>query len=316
MTHKYHFSFLVILALSCILIGSANAQVEDSEFFPETGHFITGSLYEFYSSNPNARLLYGLPITEAFQDPVSGKTIQYFQKVRLEFHPDNLPGDQVRLTPLGLLLYDRGQEIPGLTNNTPNCFQETDWDFPVCYSFLEFYLKYGGAFHFGRPISGLEYFRGQLVQNFEFAHLIWKPDNPHDSSIIIAPLGLEYFYHFETDYSKLSPMRNFIYNYHISKIHLSVFPQKAMIVNGESLKFDVIARDQNNAPLAKGILSIEAHYPDGSIEEIQRVSTDKNGHASFSFRPESTYLGVIEVFVTINYNDLESMAVTSFRIWY
>jgi hypothetical protein len=316
MTRKFYLTILIVLAVFSLSGGNAGAQSEQPEYFPETGHYVTSAFYDFYINNPNARLVYGLPITEADIDPASGRLVQYFEKVRFEFFSENMPGDKVRLTPLGQKLYERGEIIPGLTKTTPNCYQSGDWDYPVCFNFHTFYQQYGGQGQFGRPISGLEHVRGRLVQYFEYTQMVWMPENPKDATIVLAPLGLKYFYAFETDYTKLEPKRNFIYNNHINKIQLSVFPRQALIVNGEAQQFDVIATDQNHAPLAKGILHIQALYPDGTIVELHQIPTDSRGLASFTLHHGSGTLGVVEVFVRLTFNDLETVAVTSFRIWY
>ena len=292
------------------------AQSETSEYFPETGHNLSGDFHDFYFANPNARLVYGLPITEAYIDQQSGTLIQYFQKVRFEHHPESPPGERIKLTPLGQKTYEHGVTIEGLTSSTPNCYQQKNWGFPVCFSFFSFYERFGGERQFGKPISGLEYLHGRLVQSFEKTELIWMPENPDQARIAIAPLGLEYFYAVETDLSKLEPIRNYQYNQYIDQIQVRAFPKYAVIPNGSTQVIDIIAEDQNNAPLTNGIVKITIRYPDKTETITRSLATDEYGLANVAITTNSSKPGVVEVIVQVAYNDIEGISVTSFRLWY
>jgi len=316
MDRRLRFLTLVLGVLLILTVQSAFAQQGGTEYFPETGHYITGDFHAFYFANPQARLVYGLPVTEAVIDPETGRLVQYFENARFEYYAENMAGDKVRLTPLGQSLYEHGTYITGLTESTPNCYQQEHWDYPVCFSFHSFYEQYGGERQFGQPVSGLEYLRGRLVQFFEYAQLVWMPENPAESEIVVAQLGLKYFFANETNLSKLEPIRNFEYNLNISEIRVSAFPKRAVVSNGSDQVIDVIARDQNNAPLATAIIYVSLRYPDGSQTEIKQLATDEFGLASFAFPASASELGVVDVLVRLTYNDLESIAVTSFRIWY
>ena len=307
-----------MIVVFCFAAGGQDvqAQVGSSQYFPETGHYVTGEFWEFYSANDNARLVYGLPITEAFIDPAMGTRVQYFQNIRLELHPDNPPGNQVVVSPLGNLLYEPGTAIENLTANTPNCTQERGWQHPVCYSFYDFYSEQGGETLFGQPVSSLEYLNGRLVQFFEHGKLVWKPENPANSQITIAPLGLQYFYFNDEDEAKLSPIRNFEYNMGISDIHAKIFSRTPILASGSSQTVYIIAKDQNNTPLIGAVVQIKLTYPDGKIEVINHTATDESGLAQMTFNANSSEAGIVKIEAQINYNSLETTTVTSFRIWY
>lgn len=317
MDRRLRYLTLVLAVLLMLSVQSAFAQQGGSEYFPETGHNVTGDFHTFYFANPNARLVYGLPVTEAFIDPETGRLIQYFENARFEYFAENMAGDKVRLTPVGQSMYEHGTYITGLTESTPNCYQQDNWDYPVCFSFHSFYEDYGGESQFGRPVSGLEYLRGRLVQFFEYAQLVWMPEHPPESEILVAQLGLKYFYANETNPDLLDPITNFIYYSNISEIRVSAFPKRAVISNGSDQEIGVIARDQNNAPLANAIIYVTLRFPDGSETEIRQLATDKFGLANFTIsNAASSELGPVEVIVRLTYNDLETITVTSFRIWY
>ena len=307
------FWLVIFLAFSGQMIF---AQSDSTEFFPEIGHYVVGDFHDFYFSNPDARLVYGLPITDEYIDPQSGLLIQYFEKVRFEYHPESPPGERIKLTPLGVKTLEHGDTIQGLTASTPNCHQQNGWEYPVCFSFFNFYQRYGGERQFGKPIAGLEYLDGHLVQFFEYAQLIWMPENPDQARITIAALGYKYFYAFETDLRKLEPYRNYEYNLSISEINVRAFAKQAVISNGSTQDIYIIAVDQNNAPLSNGIVQVSFRYPDKIEGRTRTYQTDEYGLAKVPLTAESTKPGVVEVVVRVTYNDLEGISVTSFRIWY
>jgi len=316
MTKKFRFVLIWLVIFLALTGQSVLAQSDSDEYFPETGHNLTGEFHDFYVANPNARLVYGLPITESYIDPQSGFRIQYFEKVRFELHPESPPGEKVQLTPLGEKIYEQGVVITNLSASTPNCHQQKDWEYPVCFSFYSFYQELGGERQFGKPVSGLEYTHGRLVQFFEYAELIWMPENPNQAQIVIAPLGLQYFYAVEKDLTKRDPLRSFEYNLNISQIRVRAFAKFAVIPSGPTQEIDIIAVDQNNAPLTNGIIQVTLRYPDETETTTRSLATDEFGLANLALNIESSDPGVVEVIVGVTYNDLEGISVTSFRIWY
>jgi len=62
-----------------------------SQYFPETSHWVSGPFLDKYNSVEEPELLFGYPITEEFDDPISGYLVQYFQRARFELHPKAPP---------------------------------------------------------------------------------------------------------------------------------------------------------------------------------------------------------------------------------
>jgi len=71
-----------------------------TEFFPETGHRLGGGFKAYWHahglslgddeiSNRESLALFGYPISEEFTDPATGLTVQYFERARFEYHPNN-----------------------------------------------------------------------------------------------------------------------------------------------------------------------------------------------------------------------------------
>jgi hypothetical protein len=63
-------------------------------FFPETGHSLCYAFRNYWNANGGLPI-FGYPISEEFTDPATGLTVQYFERQRFEWHPENPPAWQV-----------------------------------------------------------------------------------------------------------------------------------------------------------------------------------------------------------------------------
>ncbi len=81
-------------------------------FFAELRHEVCGGFRDYWQSHGlefgdpgisyrEALALFGLPMSEEFTDPATGLTVQYFERARFEYHPNNPEGFRVLLTRLG-----------------------------------------------------------------------------------------------------------------------------------------------------------------------------------------------------------------------
>jgi hypothetical protein len=315
MLRKISAAAIIVLLALLPAGGSASAQIETSRFFSDTGHWLEGPFYDFYMDFEFAEVLYGSPITDQYLDDLTGRLIQYFENARFEMHPENPPGLQVVVTPLGEILYE--PDVPIQFNRfTPNCHRASSWDFPVCFSFLDFYLAKGGQTRFGVPVSGLEYNRGHLVQNFEYARMVWNPGHPKGAQVTLAPLGEAYFSIMGEDPIHLEPVRNHIYSQSISELHVKSFTRRAMLSPGEVQTLYVMVRDQNDAPVIGGRVTMTVEFPDGTSGTYATVATNDVGLAELNFPASSNGLGLAKVTIAVVYGDLLEKSVTSFRIWY
>lgn len=73
-------------------------------FFPQTNHSVGGEFLSYWSRNGGLPA-FGYPLTEEYQgvsyDNGQVYRMQLFERVRMEFHPENPPGKQVLLALLG-----------------------------------------------------------------------------------------------------------------------------------------------------------------------------------------------------------------------
>jgi hypothetical protein len=72
-------------------------------YFPETGHRLCFGFRDYWQVHGGLPI-FGYPLSEEFRDPTTGLTVQYFERQRLEYHPDNPPAWQVEGGLLGRLL--------------------------------------------------------------------------------------------------------------------------------------------------------------------------------------------------------------------
>ncbi|MDI3340682.1 MAG: hypothetical protein QJR03_09135 [Sphaerobacter sp.] len=81
-------------------------------FFAETGHRLCAGFRAFWETHGlefgdpgvsfrESLALFGYPISEEFTDPATGLTVQYFERARFEYHPDNPEPYRVLLGRLG-----------------------------------------------------------------------------------------------------------------------------------------------------------------------------------------------------------------------
>jgi dienelactone hydrolase len=77
-------------------------------YFAETGHNLTPPFLDYWQAQGGLPI-YGYPVSEAFEErsPTDGKAylVQYFQRHRLEYHPENAPANRVLLGLLGAQAY-------------------------------------------------------------------------------------------------------------------------------------------------------------------------------------------------------------------
>lgn len=74
--------------------------VADGWRFPETGKYLGGGFYAYWRDR-GGLAVFGLPLTEEMDE--GGRTVQYFERSRFEYHPDNPEPYRVMLTRLGAL---------------------------------------------------------------------------------------------------------------------------------------------------------------------------------------------------------------------
>jgi len=185
------------------------------QHFDETGHNVCGAFLDFWNHN-GGLAVFGLPLTGEMEeenfDTGETYTVQYFERQRFEWHPENVG------TPYEILLGRMGVEIleiqgrdwmtfPKGNASQPHYFPETGhaiapefWEFRSSHG-----LDYGDAevsfreslLLFGYPISEASMETNEdghtvMTQWFERAVFELHPDNKDEYQVLLRRLGAEF----------------------------------------------------------------------------------------------------------------------------
>jgi hypothetical protein len=166
-------------------------------YFPETGHHLGGELLSAWNST--GLMIFGYPISEPLTE--NGRTVQYFERARLEVWPEHA-GTQwvVQGTLLGSwLVRDRLHEAPfqrlpeGTVSDNPNRIIFSETGHSLAYGFKEYWERNGGLWQFGFPISEEFTENGLTVQYFERARFEWHPEHRGTQfEVLLGLLGRDY----------------------------------------------------------------------------------------------------------------------------
>jgi hypothetical protein len=179
-------------------------------YFPETGHTLGGGFRTYWEQNGGLPI-FGFPISEEFTEIGSdGKpvTVQYFERHRFEWRPENTPPYHVLLSRMGDdLLRRQGRDWYTFERSGPiqGCRYFAETNQALCEPFLSYWRNHGLEFDgkpgksyaeslalFGLPLSMPRIEETQpgkvlIVQWFERARFELHPDG----SVLLGLLGNE-----------------------------------------------------------------------------------------------------------------------------
>jgi hypothetical protein len=189
--------WLIIVLLGLMTAASCSRQipaapsVEQEYYFPQTGHTVRGEFWQFLQRYGGVESL-GYPLTEEIT--VEGWTVQYFEKGRLERHPENEAAYRITVAWLGDLLHRRRppispSDIPVANDSDRRYFPKTGHT--VSGEFLHYFDAHGGTVRFGLPISEPFLWQGQLTQDFQSARFFWTPGQ--DPPVTLEEIGRLHF---------------------------------------------------------------------------------------------------------------------------
>lgn len=311
-----------VLGITTLLIiltggGKALAQNSEGQYFPETGHWVTGPFLEKYFSVSDPQLLFGNPITEAFEDQLSGLLVQYFEKVRFEYHPNVPPELRVQTSYLGEYLYIPGNPL-SIPANYPACQRFELTDHQVCYAFLDFFNRNGGVVQFGYPISDFELHEGMIVQYFQRARFEWHPENSKGNWVVLTELGRRYFNLIGEDPTRLQSSQ--VGNSPRQPIELKVhtFVRYPTVPHSGSQQIVyVIVQDHTMEAVSGANVNFILQLP--GEKSVNYIMENSNEHGISVSQPIPIFTfsyGRADILVTVNYRTLTEKSRTSFQIWW
>jgi len=298
-------------------------------YFPETHHTVTGDFLAFYESASNPKLVFGYPITEAYQDQSKGRLVQYFERARFVYYPENPEELRVKLTSLGEIFHEKTAEFP-TQGNLPGCRYYPESGKYVCYAFLELFKAHGDAAQFGYPISNFEIRDGRIVQYFQRARFEWHPELPTGQKVQLTDLGRQYFDLLGENPKLLLPISFLgelsLIEKRVIKLQARAFLQYASTHQQGQQTVTVIVQDQNLVPVTGADITLEITFPSGETQRnVVPETTDKNGAARYTFTFTDQPIGLATVKASAVYNQLgqetttpylHQETTTSFMIWY
>jgi hypothetical protein len=188
-------------------------------FFPETGHHLSDAILTAWRST--GLMIFGYPISEPMIE--DGRTVQYFERARLEHWPE-YEGTQweVQGSLLGNWMAEKRRNQPAfkrLPNNQPAdspdrvFFKETGhW---LAYGFKKYWDNNGALWQFGYPIS--EEFQEKnaqdgktyTVQYFERARFEYHPEHAGtEFEVLLGHLGRDYAIEKKVDQKAVTQQTN------------------------------------------------------------------------------------------------------------
>jgi hypothetical protein len=215
---RYRSPQLIVLALSlAALLAAAAARgagaQADQRCFRETGFCIAGRLRTFWEQNGGLPV-FGFPIAAQRAELIEERMIesQWFERSRLELHPENSAPYDVLLGRLGAdRLRQQDRDWRAFPTSTPQAgcrfFAETSHN--ICGDMLAVWRAHGLEFDgragtseaeslalFGQPLSDAQPEtigdgRRAIVQWFERACFELHPENPPPYDVLLGLLGAE-----------------------------------------------------------------------------------------------------------------------------
>lgn len=198
-------AFVFLIAPLASSQDSGGASQSQCQTFPQTGKSVCGIFLTYWTEHGGVTRQ-GLPISNEFQEvsSIDNKTytVQYFERVVLEYHTENEAPYDVLLSLLGTIQYTSKYPTgaPGLELLPPEMKAEGGAFFKLTGKevrglFLDYWLANGGPLQYGYPISNAFIERSSLdrvdrvVQYFERAVFELHTENPPPNNVQVALLG-------------------------------------------------------------------------------------------------------------------------------
>ncbi len=187
----------LIVTLNLVLAGISQVQAAPAaQYFSATGHWVQGDFLSFFNQNGGLDM-FGYPRTEQFVS--NGRLVQYFQRARFEYWPENPPPYNVQLMLIGDAVMGPGDppipssQIPPPGDSGRTYFPQTGHT--LSGAFRDFFIQHGGLTLFGYPTSE-EYVgpSGFIIQRFQRARFEYHPELDPPYQVSLGLLGDEYIF--------------------------------------------------------------------------------------------------------------------------
>jgi hypothetical protein len=317
-----------VLILGLSLVAPTFAQQPDSvcsqvEYFPETGHSVCDHFLNYLHSRGDVEI-FGYPITEQFVE--NGRWVQYFQRVRMEYHPEQTPAYHVQLGLLGDFFAPADKKTRIDASNRPKSNDRNRRYFPetghtIQHSFFEFFNENGGLDIFGYPVTEFYVENDRNLQYFQRALMEWDPNigmtlhNIGEMWVDLDPmLG-----RLRDDFSQFAPSPekdSSIPAIGAVSLRASVSVRNAFTGPDVDQTVWVFVTDQKGGSLAGATVTLLAPFLPG-VSAIPMPPTDDKGHTEVNLKWSGLAAGqnvVLEA--QVFYQGLTTQARAFFMAWW
>jgi hypothetical protein len=311
---------LITIALVASALNGAlrvQAQTPASQYFPQTGHTVQGDFLRFFNTRGGLEI-FGYPLTEVFIE--NGRQVQYFQKARMEAHPENPDPRRIELGMLGTQLGYGEPPIPTADippANDPNRRYYSETGHTIVYAFLKYFDLHGGLEILGYPITEYKQENGRLVQYLQRARIEWHPELPSDKRVQLGNLG-EVYATTRLDPSLLQPGPAALAPNvpQITSLRTTASLRYAITGQTGQQTLHVYVLDQRDKPVQGAASVAVVRFPSGDRSETL-PPTDANGHSQVSFDLGRLDPGQsVVVQVKASWAALATQTQTSFFVWW
>lgn len=161
--------------------------------FAETGFCVRGLFLTYWVAN-GGLAINGFPLSDefpAYLEDGKAYTVQYFERVRMEYHPENSAPNIVLLGQFGRRIHPADAPVAAIPGAI--YFPETGHNVTRP-EFAAFWQANGGLAQFGYPLSEeftemLEDGNQYSVQYFERARFEWHPENGNPYRVLLGQFG-------------------------------------------------------------------------------------------------------------------------------
>lgn len=201
---------MLVLAVVSLLAGAAQLRAPKAQAaeacFEVTNQCIRGRFLDYWQAH-GGLAINGFPLSDERRELLEDGntyTVQYFERVRMEYHPELQPPNDVQLGQFGRRalqvgdgeLFGGGDTAPAPPLPDTAYFPETGHNLGG--RFLQYWLANGGLAQFGYPLTeekstqylgGSPTYREYTIQYFERARFEYHPENPSPYDILLGQFG-------------------------------------------------------------------------------------------------------------------------------
>jgi hypothetical protein len=291
---------VAVLSLSTLL--TVGCQLGNQVNQPtSTGIAVAEKFAEFFDQHGGSAV-FGAPISNSFSYEAEGKTVQYFQQLRLEIAPAS---NSVSVTPLGMFFWADRPVTP---------------DAQVEGVFLEFYESHHGLAVLGAPLSNQMVEGERWVQYFQNGMLQWHPENPPSARVQIAELGQVHFWRSGAAQAYHAMARQFAPSIDASASHVEISGAVSapILFSGDTQSLHLEVTTPEGYPAVAQTVEVKLVY-NGEQHHVLVAQTDEDGqlHVNLS-SPEAKPGQTITVAASVRSSSgrLLGQHESTYKVWW